>query len=87
MSQKAFERTMPRRFIFKRKKVVRNFVIFNCLTHHFNDFLIFQSLYSANSSSQDQLPFGWEERQDANGRTYYVNHVARSTQWERPTVT
>ncbi len=31
------------------------------------------------------LPAGWEERQDANGRTYYVNHVARSTQWHRPT--
>lgn len=31
------------------------------------------------------LPAGWEERQDANGRTYYVNHIARSTQWERPT--
>ncbi|XP_014243563.1 E3 ubiquitin-protein ligase Nedd-4 isoform X2 [Cimex lectularius] len=30
------------------------------------------------------LPAGWEERQDANGRTYYVNHVARSTQWDRP---
>ncbi|XP_069361522.1 E3 ubiquitin-protein ligase Nedd-4 isoform X9 [Maniola hyperantus] len=33
----------------------------------------------------DVLPPGWEERQDANGRTYYVNHIARSTQWERPT--
>ncbi|KAI5636492.1 WW domain-containing protein [Phthorimaea operculella] len=33
----------------------------------------------------DPLPAGWEERQDANGRTYYVNHIARSTQWERPT--
>nr|XP_018901439.1 PREDICTED: E3 ubiquitin-protein ligase Nedd-4 isoform X2 [Bemisia tabaci] len=32
------------------------------------------------------LPPGWEERQDANGRTYYVNHIARSTQWERPTL-
>lgn len=31
------------------------------------------------------LPMGWEERQDANGRTYYVNHIARTTQWERPT--
>lgn len=30
------------------------------------------------------LPSGWEERQDANGRTYYVNHIARTTQWERP---
>uniref|UniRef100_A0AAG5DXG0 E3 ubiquitin-protein ligase n=1 Tax=Anopheles atroparvus TaxID=41427 RepID=A0AAG5DXG0_ANOAO len=31
------------------------------------------------------LPEGWEERLDANGRIYFVNHVARSTQWERPT--
>ncbi|XP_034173087.1 E3 ubiquitin-protein ligase Nedd4 isoform X3 [Osmia lignaria lignaria] len=31
------------------------------------------------------LPPGWEERQDANGRTYYVNHIARFTQWECPT--
>lgn len=30
------------------------------------------------------LPPGWEERQDANGRTFYVNHLARATQWERP---
>ncbi|CAG5014926.1 unnamed protein product [Parnassius apollo] len=35
----------------------------------------------------DPLPPGWEERQDANGRTYYVNHIARSTQWERPNFT
>lgn len=35
----------------------------------------------------DALPAGWEERQDANGRTYYVNHIERSTQWERPTFT
>uniref|UniRef100_A0A1W7RA52 E3 ubiquitin-protein ligase n=1 Tax=Hadrurus spadix TaxID=141984 RepID=A0A1W7RA52_9SCOR len=35
--------------------------------------------------NQAPLPAGWEERQDANGRTYYVNHIARTTQWERPT--
>ncbi|GLV43423.1 Nedd4 [Carabus blaptoides fortunei] len=40
-----------------------------------------------NSEATGPLPSGWEERQDANGRTYYVNHVARSTQWERPTLT
>uniref|UniRef100_A0A182M444 E3 ubiquitin-protein ligase n=1 Tax=Anopheles culicifacies TaxID=139723 RepID=A0A182M444_9DIPT len=40
---------------------------------------------STSSSAAFELPQGWEERQDANGRTYYVNHVARSTQWERPT--
>ncbi|KPU78590.1 uncharacterized protein Dana_GF10539, isoform E [Drosophila ananassae] len=38
------------------------------------------------SGGHDSLPAGWEERQDANGRTYYVNHTARTTQWERPTV-
>jgi hypothetical protein len=37
-----------------------------------------------NNSSVEPLPNGWEERQDANGRTYYVNHIARTTQWERP---
>ena len=34
--------------------------------------------------SRQPLPAGWEERQDANGRTYYVNHIARTTQWQRP---
>ncbi len=51
------------------------------------------SLQEATARQQQQqqeqlaappLPPGWEERQDANGRTYYVNHVARSTQWHRP---
>ncbi|KAM4829328.1 E3 ubiquitin-protein ligase NEDD4 isoform 3-T3 [Thomomys bottae] len=31
------------------------------------------------------LPPGWEERQDVLGRTYYVNHASRRTQWKRPT--
>ncbi|GAA6084259.1 E3 ubiquitin-protein ligase NEDD4-like isoform X1, partial [Tachysurus ichikawai] len=30
------------------------------------------------------LPTGWEERKDAKGRTYYVNHNNRSTTWTRP---
>ena len=34
--------------------------------------------------SGGSLPPGWEERQDFNGRTYYVNHVARTTQWQHP---
>ncbi|XP_063919084.1 E3 ubiquitin-protein ligase Nedd-4 isoform X4 [Zophobas morio] len=41
---------------------------------------------NATSDSTTPLPPGWEERQDANGRTYYVNHIARTTQWERPTL-
>uniref|UniRef100_A0A8C8LMC5 E3 ubiquitin-protein ligase n=1 Tax=Oncorhynchus tshawytscha TaxID=74940 RepID=A0A8C8LMC5_ONCTS len=30
------------------------------------------------------MPPGWEERQDNLGRTYYVNHETRTTQWHRP---
>jgi len=32
----------------------------------------------ASGGSSVGLPAGWEERQDANGRTYYVNHIART---------
>uniref|UniRef100_F6Q9X1 E3 ubiquitin-protein ligase n=1 Tax=Ciona intestinalis TaxID=7719 RepID=F6Q9X1_CIOIN len=32
------------------------------------------------------LPGGWEERQDHLGRTYYVHHETRRTQWQRPVV-
>lgn len=41
---------------------------------------------ASNNNSLNILPEGWEERQDANGRIYYVNHIARETQWERPTL-
>ncbi|XP_019908912.2 E3 ubiquitin-protein ligase NEDD4-like isoform X5 [Esox lucius] len=33
---------------------------------------------------QPPLPSGWEEKVDNLGRTYYVNHNNRSTQWKRP---
>ncbi|KAK6106270.1 HECT-domain (ubiquitin-transferase) family protein [Brugia pahangi] len=38
-----------------------------------------------NRQGSTSLPEGWEERQDANGRTFYVNHISRTTQWMRPT--
>lgn len=33
---------------------------------------------------EEPLPPGWEERVDSQGRTFYVNHTTRTTQWERP---
>lgn len=36
-------------------------------------------------SDPNELPEGWEERRTASGRVHYVNHITRSTQWERPT--
>ncbi|CAH8598394.1 unnamed protein product [Heterobilharzia americana] len=32
----------------------------------------------------DPLPPGWDERVDQNGRTYFVDHVHKRTQWDRP---
>lgn len=36
-------------------------------------------------NEEDPLPEGWQERQDANGRTFYVDHINRRTHWSRPT--
>uniref|UniRef100_A0A4X2JZC9 E3 ubiquitin-protein ligase n=1 Tax=Vombatus ursinus TaxID=29139 RepID=A0A4X2JZC9_VOMUR len=48
---------------------------------------------SNDSASQPQeelppppLPPGWEEKVDNLGRTYYVNHNNRTTQWHRPSL-
>ncbi|PVD19538.1 hypothetical protein C0Q70_20027 [Pomacea canaliculata] len=40
---------------------------------------------AAPSENLEPLPPGWEERTDPQGRTYYVNHNSRTTQWARPT--
>ncbi|CAE1253284.1 SMURF [Acanthosepion pharaonis] len=37
------------------------------------------------TNDANELPEGWEERRTANGRIHYVNHITRTTQWERPT--
>lgn len=34
----------------------------------------------------DGLPEGWEERKTTIGRSYYVNHITKSTQWDKPTL-
>ncbi|XP_036399278.1 E3 ubiquitin-protein ligase NEDD4-like isoform X1 [Megalops cyprinoides] len=51
------------------------------------DFLEAQDMSGPRHHHQlPALPPGWEERQDNLGRTYYVNHETRTTQWHRPTV-
>ncbi|XP_071958251.1 E3 ubiquitin-protein ligase Su(dx)-like [Antedon mediterranea] len=37
-----------------------------------------------NNAVNDGLPPGWEMRTDQQGRTYYVDHNAHTTTWERP---
>ena len=35
---------------------------------------------------EKSLPPGWEVRKTAEGRTFYLDHINKRTQWERPTV-
>ena len=38
-----------------------------------------------STASSTSLPPDWETRVDpSSGRTYYVNHVTKTTQWEKP---
>jgi hypothetical protein len=36
-------------------------------------------------ASSATLVGNWEVRVDASGRTYYVDHITRTTTWQRPT--
>ncbi|XP_077569161.1 E3 ubiquitin-protein ligase NEDD4-like isoform X2 [Stigmatopora nigra] len=51
------------------------------------EFLESQDISGPMQSQQAPvLPPGWEERQDNLGRTYYVHHESRTTQWQPPTL-
>ncbi|KAK7429611.1 NEDD4 E3 ubiquitin-protein ligase [Neonectria magnoliae] len=43
------------------------------------------SQLSPFEDAQGRLPAGWERREDNLGRTYYVDHNTRTTNWNRPT--
>lgn len=36
------------------------------------------------STVEEPLPQGWEKRSDDCGRVYYLDHINRTTQWNRP---
>ncbi|XP_066448655.1 E3 ubiquitin-protein ligase NEDD4 isoform X1 [Eleutherodactylus coqui] len=42
--------------------------------------------YQLQQQDLSPLAPGWEEKQDILGRTYYINHQFRITQWKRPTI-
>jgi hypothetical protein len=37
-------------------------------------------------NSDETLPYGWEKRVDARGRTFYIDHNNRRTQWDKPSL-
>ncbi len=41
---------------------------------------------NAAANSNSPLPTGWEQRFDQNGRIYYIDHISKTTTWNRPTM-
>lgn len=40
--------------------------------------------YFPDTDSEDELPLGWEERVDLDGRVFFVDHLSKTTQWLHP---
>jgi len=40
--------------------------------------------FSNETDSEDELPFGWIEKIDTNGRIYFYNEHKKITQWIHP---
>jgi tetratricopeptide (TPR) repeat protein len=45
---------------------------------------MFQRAPRAQDENGITLPAGWERRKTDQGKTYYVNHISRTTQWASP---
>jgi hypothetical protein len=43
-----------------------------------------QGTYTSPKDEQDNLPHGWEETKDKEGRTFYQNSISRKTSWKKP---
>lgn len=39
---------------------------------------------SCDATRTTNLPPGWEQRETADGKVYYANHITRTTQWKLP---
>ncbi|VDN02159.1 unnamed protein product [Thelazia callipaeda] len=75
-------------YIINPMKSSNDYVGFwECLTNHHNStYSLPEELITeiAKRIVKKKNLQGWEERQDANGRIFYVNHISRTTQWMRP---
>lgn len=46
----------------------------------------YQQTSSSAMAPRVTLPPGWEQRTTQDGKTYYVDHKTRTTQWEYPSI-
>uniref|UniRef100_A0A915I3D2 Uncharacterized protein n=1 Tax=Romanomermis culicivorax TaxID=13658 RepID=A0A915I3D2_ROMCU len=58
------------------------FIDHNTSTTHWND----PRIKSTDSTSSEELPFGWAKVYDANYGVFYVDHINKKTQYEKPSM-
>jgi len=61
-----------------QNQYARSHSLFNQFEHRF------LPQTDTNDPNEDPLPEGWQRMFDNQGRSYYVNHSSKTTQWEDP---
>ncbi|CAF1432392.1 unnamed protein product [Adineta ricciae] len=69
-----------------QNQYARSHSVFNQFEHRFLPQSEMNSAQATNSSDStgNTLPEGWQMMHDNQGRTYFVNHISKTTQWEDP---
>ncbi|CAF0958423.1 unnamed protein product [Adineta steineri] len=68
-----------------QNQYARSHSVFNQFEHRFLPNSDTSATLNENSDSTEQsLPEGWQKMHDNQGRTYFVNHLSKTTQWEDP---
>ncbi|CAF1005317.1 unnamed protein product [Adineta steineri] len=68
-----------------QNQYARSHSVFNQFEHRFLPNSDTSATLNENSDSTEQsLPEGWQKMHDNQGRTYFVNHISKTTQWEDP---
>uniref|UniRef100_A0A3P9BHZ7 HECT-type E3 ubiquitin transferase n=1 Tax=Maylandia zebra TaxID=106582 RepID=A0A3P9BHZ7_9CICH len=67
------------------RKTIRHQRLNGLHIHHMSDFNLPHQRKRTTWDRPEPLPSGWERRVDPMGRVYYVDHITRTTTWQRPT--
>ena len=54
-----------------------------CVVQHFVKILLYP-LFCLTSTDRVLLSLDWERGVDSHGRVYYIDHINRTTTWNRP---
>ncbi|CAF0949453.1 unnamed protein product [Adineta steineri] len=65
-----------------QNQYARSHLVFNQFEHRFLPQT--ENNTQSNDSTEEPLPEGWQRMFDNQGRSYFINHLSKTTQWEDP---